>query len=135
MIRLAASIPAVHAETLRRFTDQPTTASLVSFDLFDTLLVRVVGASHDVFEAMAETLADRRPPLAAGFAQARIVAEPRARERAPARDSNDVTLDEIYAAFDPARSALSQRSRPSKPKPKRYPSALILRSKSLSTPW
>ena len=97
-----ASLPAARAEVLRRFTAQATTASLVSFDLFDTLLVRVVGAPHDVFEAMAESLADRRHPLAVGFAQARVAAERRVRDRAAARGDNDVTLDDIYAAFEPA---------------------------------
>jgi len=103
MTRLAdVSILAAHAKALHHFTAQAATARLVSFDLFDTLLVRVVGTPHDVFEVMAESLADRRHPIAAGFAQARIAAERRARERGAARGDNDVTLDDIYAAFDPA---------------------------------
>lgn len=69
------------------------TAEVVSFDIFDTLLVRKVLEPIDVFKLME---AEEKE---AGFAKARVYAERRARE---SLDKADVTLEDIYA-FIPHR--------------------------------
>ena len=60
----------------------------ISFDVFDTLLIRKVAEPHDVFKIMEYKLEDK------GFAQRRINAEAEARKKTC---REEVTLLEIYA--------------------------------------
>jgi hypothetical protein len=67
-------------------------AQCVSFDLFDTLLVRMVKNPADIFGIIESTRE------VSGFKQVRINAEKEARERS---SSGVVTLDEIYSLMTP----------------------------------
>lgn len=69
-----------------------TKYNLVSFDVFDTLLVRLVSNPKDVFR-IVETLARKMNIHAQGFSEKRVVAEQEARDRA----KSEVTLDDIYS--------------------------------------
>jgi predicted HAD superfamily hydrolase len=73
----------------------------ISFDVFDTAVVRLVGEPCDVFGFVAAELRHRQPSLSTfDFAPARIAAERRARERAWAAGARaEVTLAEIYDAL------------------------------------
>jgi predicted HAD superfamily hydrolase len=88
--KVAKSEPfAAHAEILRPLIEQ---ADIVSFDVFDTLLVRPFVNPTDVFLMM-----ERRTGII-GFHDARIQAEITAREDYIARTgSGEVTLEQIYA--------------------------------------
>lgn len=77
-----------HVEAVRPLIEQ---AEIVSFDVFDTLLVRPFARPVDVF-----TLMERQSGVK-GFHDARILAERLAREKNHARSgSAEVTIDEIY---------------------------------------
>ena len=78
-------------QALEKLTD---CADIVSFDVFDTLLYRVVNLPTDVFRVM-EPLALEKTGVD-GFAEKRIMAEQKARQ-APGR--KDVTLEQIYDEF------------------------------------
>lgn len=80
------------------FIEKLQTVDTVSFDIFDTLLVRKVLEPTDVFVLM-ET-----EEGAAGYAKARVYAEKRARE---SLDKADITLDDIYE-FIPRRYRVFQ---------------------------
>lgn len=72
-------------------------ASIVSFDIFDTVIIRGVAAPTELFWMMEHDLADTHPEVA-GFAAARIEAEARARNQAWDRANQpEVTLEEVYA--------------------------------------
>ncbi|AOG03197.1 hypothetical protein [Bosea sp. RAC05] len=72
----------------------PTDLDLVSFDVFDTLVLRAVGRPVDVFEIMAR----RRPDLfPSDFAKLRVAAEMNARRHSGTSTAEDVTLAQIYA--------------------------------------
>lgn len=73
---------------------------VVSFDIFDTLLVRPYPRPTDAFYHIE--LHYKRP----GFRDARIDAERHARALAPNRD--DITLDDIYAQMPPAFADMKQ---------------------------
>jgi FMN phosphatase YigB (HAD superfamily) len=69
-------------------------AKVVSFDIFDTLLVRTVSNATDVFVIV------ERESGVAGFHEARIRAEAEARERLSGKiGAHEVTLTEIYDAL------------------------------------
>ena len=74
---------------------------VVSFDVFDTLLVRVQARPADLFVQLGEELAAAglKVPPPAAFASAREQAELSARRTVP---SGEVTLAEIYAALGTA---------------------------------
>ena len=63
---------------------------LISFDIFDTLLVRLYEKPTDLFLHLERSFS------ALGFHSARISAENQARENAIKNKKNEVTLDEIY---------------------------------------
>jgi len=98
----AAPFIARHTEVLAAFTAASRDADVVSFDVFDTLLVRFFGEPTDLFAALAERLA---PPLAAIFANERIAAEHRARVAASSRGEPDITLAAIYRELGQALAA------------------------------
>lgn len=89
--------------SLAAFEQAATGAALVTFDLFDTLLLRTFRRPADLFKAMASSLQDEAPTLAATFAEDRVAGEAAARVAAASKGRRDVTLAEIYAAL-PARS-------------------------------
>lgn len=70
-------------------------AELVSFDVFDTLLLRKVLKPTDVFRRMERELGAG----ARGFCGWRVEAEHTARQEAPASFANEVTLEEIYTVL------------------------------------
>lgn len=77
-----------HVEAVRPLIEQ---AEVISFDVFDTLLIRPFARPIDVFALM------ERQSGIEGFHDARILAERLAREKNHARcGSAEVTLDEIY---------------------------------------
>ena len=78
-------------QALEKLTD---CADVVSFDVFDTLLYRVVNLPTDVFRVMEPFVLEKTG--VAGFAEKRILAERKARQ-VPGR--KDVTLEQIYDAF------------------------------------
>lgn len=65
---------------------------VISFDIFDTLLVRPYERPVNLFFEL------EKRQKAEGFGRARIAAEQRARERHP--DLEDITLDHIYQEID-----------------------------------
>ncbi len=91
-----------HDEVLARFTATARDAEIVSFDVFDTLLVRFFGDPADLFAALAERIA---PTLAPAFARERVAAEQRARAGAAARGEREVTLAGIYRELGQALGA------------------------------
>ncbi len=87
-----------HATVLREFVTCAAIASVASFDLFDTLLVRVFGCPTDLFAAMADRIAFLQPDFErSNFVQMRIEAERRARQTAAEKGQCEVTLQQIYA--------------------------------------
>ena len=69
--------------------------AVVSLDVFDTLLTRVVWHPQDVFRLVARKIDNP------AFVKQRIVAEQRARTAASKKHAHeDITIDEIYAEPD-----------------------------------
>lgn len=69
--------------------------SVISFDVFDTLLVRTLWRPEDVFRLVAKRIDDP------SFFKKRVVAEQNARTRATKEHNHeDITIDEIYAEPD-----------------------------------
>jgi FMN phosphatase YigB (HAD superfamily) len=93
-----ASVYPAQAEALRMMIEQ---AQIISFDVFDTLLIRPFANPADVFLLM-----ERQTGLA-GFHDARIRAEQAARDRLYAKTgSAEVTLAQIYEALKLPESGL-----------------------------
>jgi predicted HAD superfamily hydrolase len=65
---------------------------IISFDVFDTLISRKVSNPTDIFSVVEKKI-DKK-----GFAKKRIIAERSAR-RKKSKDSEDVSLDDIYDEF------------------------------------
>lgn len=68
-------------------------ADVVSFDIFDTLVRRSVGAPAGVFDVVADLFEKRTGRRIEGYREARIAAERRARE---ATSQEEITYDEIF---------------------------------------
>lgn len=92
----------------RRLTMQPShhvfkemleKVDIVSFDVFDTLLHRLVMRPEDVFRAM-ET-----DGLPSGFAERRVAAERLARKRFATKKAPEVSLDQIYEIINQDQNA------------------------------
>jgi len=67
---------------------------VVSFDIFDTLISRLVSDPHDVFALVEREFNHRHPEIRLdGFREKRVSAERRARE---ARDFKEVSFEVIY---------------------------------------
>lgn len=72
-------------------------ADYISFDLFDTLILRRVMRPTDLFAWVQEVFQSTRSPLTFDFQSSRVEAERRARERAWAESKrHEITFDEIY---------------------------------------
>ncbi|EFK11329.1 conserved hypothetical protein [delta proteobacterium NaphS2] len=72
-------------------------ATYLSFDIFDTAVLRKVQRPTDVFHLVAEVFAQRKGNLPLDYHQVRIDSEKRARVRAwSVRQHSETTLDEIY---------------------------------------
>jgi HAD superfamily hydrolase (TIGR01549 family) len=80
-----------------RFIAELRNVDVVSFDVFDTALTRIVDSPVDVFGLLEHRLVVEFGTTARGFAQAREDAERAA--RSGAADSEDITLDAIYGAL------------------------------------
>jgi len=74
-------------DTLRQMVKN---AAVLSFDIFDTLIVRLYRNPTDLFMHLEQSY------HASGFTEARISAELTAREAAAKRGIHEVTLDDIY---------------------------------------
>ncbi len=83
------------ARAMRRAAD----ADLVSLDVFDTALTRLVDSPADLFAAVERVLATRIGAAASGFAQAREDAERLARMEAHRRGAEEIGLDAIGDAL------------------------------------
>ncbi len=79
------------ARAMRRAAD----ADLVSLDVFDTALTRLVDSPADLFAAIERVLGTRIGAAASGFAQAREDAERLARMEAHRRGTEEIGLDAI----------------------------------------
>ena len=80
----------------------------VSFDVFDTLVVRNVSVPEDIFELTAIRYNRLYPQenLPANFCQIRIDAEKSAREK---NGKCEVTLNEIYQCMDEMDTQIKER--------------------------
>ncbi len=83
------------AQAMRRAAD----ADLVSLDVFDTALTRLVDSPADLFAAIERVLGTRIGAAASGFAQAREDAERLARMEAHRRGAEEIGLDAIGDAL------------------------------------
>src|SRR5580700_8192190 len=95
-------------EDLKRFPGLKS-AKLVTLDVFDTALLRSVAQPTDAL-ALAAWRTDQRHQLNLGMQpllEARRTAESVARQKARAIGHEEVTLDEIYAAFPVALSSVA----------------------------
>jgi len=103
---------ATHSVVLDRFIDEAARSSVVSFDLFDTLLGRVFGKPEDLFVAVYDRLKEGHDDIPAQFVNERISAERRARENAKNAGRNEITLADIYNelanAFGDSRTDLGE---------------------------
>lgn len=86
--------------TIRQLISQ---SQAVSFDLFDTLIVRLFRKPTDLFAHLEEST------QATGFQSARIAAEQEARSLAAGCGVHEVTLDEIYTQLHPSYQPLRQK--------------------------
>lgn len=68
---------------------------VVSFDVFDTLIVRDVNQPHDVFSYMERELIEKYGSDFFGFREKRVTAE-----RLALKKKNQVNLDEIYQMYE-----------------------------------
>ncbi|CAH1648972.1 conserved hypothetical protein [Hyphomicrobiales bacterium] len=79
--------------------DMAQAVDIVSFDIFDTVLTRLVDSPVDVFAEVERRLVDQFNVEAAGFAIAREDAERAARVHHGSYGAEDITFDEIYERF------------------------------------
>lgn len=70
---------------------------VISFDIFDTLVSRIVGESHNVFKFMEEILKDKYGKTFEGFCDNRIQAELDANKK---KVSEEVSLSDIYQCMN-----------------------------------
>ena len=75
-------------------------AKAVSFDIFDTLIIRLYRNPTDLFLHLEQAF------HASGFKEARISAEMAARETAEKQGIHEVTLDGIYERMHPSYSSM-----------------------------
>lgn len=87
----------VDAEFMKQAEHRAVLADVVSFDIFDTAVTRLVDSPVDAFAEMEKRLIKRHHDVAPGFALEREQAEQRARYNASVVGKEDVTLDVIYA--------------------------------------
>lgn len=88
-----------HGATLAAFEAAAVGAALVTFDVFDTLLLRIAREPTDIFHIVAASFDQDAPALAAVFADGRIAAEAAVRARPVASGRGDISLAEIYASL------------------------------------
>lgn len=87
-------------DALKRAIDQ---VQAVSFDIFDTLVVRPYRKPTDLFRHLETAMG------AEGFAQARMEGEQAARKGAERRGSSEVTLSEIYRELHASYQPLMEK--------------------------
>jgi glycosyltransferase involved in cell wall biosynthesis len=77
--------------------DSLESAGVISFDIFDTCLVRLIDRPEDIFELLGENLESLTGMKGADFARERVESENRLRaEGLEAGDREDTTLGEVY---------------------------------------
>jgi FMN phosphatase YigB (HAD superfamily) len=87
-------------ELVKTFDRELEFCSVVSFDIFDTLLIRYVEHPEDVFTHLADHPAFKARVFAAPISAMRKTAEARARRIALEKiKSSEVNLEEIYGCF------------------------------------
>jgi HAD superfamily hydrolase (TIGR01549 family) len=79
-----------HTGRIEEIIEQIRNYEVISFDVFDTLIVREVGEPINVFQFLEET------EKVKNFAKLRIIAELKAR-RSKLPEYEDITVDEIYS--------------------------------------
>jgi FMN phosphatase YigB (HAD superfamily) len=95
-----AHIPLTGAELCAAFERELDDAKVISFDVFDTLLLRRVAHPVDVFLHLDQQPAFVRHRFTRPVAELRIEAEKRARQRLfDEHKTGEVELPEIYSAF------------------------------------
>ncbi|APY13343.1 hypothetical protein BKD02_02600 [Brucella sp. 09RB8910] len=72
---------------------------VISFDIFDTAVTRVLDSPADVFAVLEEALVVKFGKKAEGFAIARETSEALSRNSAWAKGYEDVSFDEIYSSI------------------------------------
>lgn len=87
-------------EELKKRIDE---VDVVSFDIFDTLIVRLYRKPTDLFAHLEESTGF------SGFKQARVLAEQEARNDALKKDVHEITLDEIYEYIHPSYRDLAEK--------------------------
>lgn len=87
-------------EELKKRIDE---VDVVSFDIFDTLIVRLYRKPTDLFAHLEESTGF------SGFKQARVLAEQEARNDALKKDVHEITLDEIYEYIHPSYRNLVEK--------------------------
>lgn len=91
--RWPETLPDSDVEVARRLAQY----SVLSLDVFDTALVRLVSHPADIFEIVEHDYRARHPSTPAfGFADLRVAAEVEARRADRRRADGETTLDEIY---------------------------------------
>src|SRR5262249_37255513 len=94
------AVPQLATPIERRLTRQLRRAEVVSFDVFDTAILRALADPADLFVLMEGTVGRALRTAFPDFAAARRHSEMVARERAwLSRQNREVTLQEIYAVL------------------------------------
>ncbi len=88
---------------LNELTELISKAEAVSFDIFDTLIVRLYRRPTDLFRHL-EFMTSKT-----GFCTARIEAESAARQKAEKDERHEVTLEEIYSFLHPEYQTLMEQ--------------------------
>lgn len=91
--------PPQRSWTLKRLWSQVRKHELVSFDVFDTAILRLVRRPEDVFEYAQAAVREELHDACFPFAEVRIGAERLARKQIVTREKQDITFDEIYSVF------------------------------------
>ena len=97
----------------RRFREAIARADVVSFDVFDTLVVRSTWEPRHVFQHMERTLVDDHGPVFQAFARCRHASEvAEADSRWQTDRGREFTLEDVYARFGvefPAMASMMSR--------------------------
>ena len=80
-----------------------STAEVISFDIFDTLIVRLYRKPTDLFLHLETSTGN------SGFKDARISAEQNARKEAFSKDVHEVTLKQIYQQMHPSYAIMLEK--------------------------
>jgi predicted HAD superfamily hydrolase len=85
---------------INRVMSSAASCDIVSLDIFDTALTRIVDSPADLFAEIEKQAVQQYGDLLVGLALQREDAERRARLAAQERNVEDITLDQIYAELN-----------------------------------